>query len=113
MTALELPALQDSIARWRAQVNELNERTEQLVVSEQEALLVLGRYPEIGVVWAQIEIDSRQLSEDAMRWAREDKALMAIAARRAWQAHIHLRTLRRNRDASTVVLDLIRTALAQ
>ena len=113
LTALELPALQDSIARWRAQVDELNERTEQLATSEQEALLVLGRYPEIGVVWAQSELDSRQLSEDAMRWAREDKALMAIAARRAWQAQIHLRILRRNQKASAVVLDLIRTALAQ
>ena len=113
LTALELPALQDSIARWRAQVDELNERTEQLATSEQEALLVLGRYPEIGVVWAQTELDSRQLSEDAMRWAREDKALMAIAARRAWQAQIHLRILRRNQKASAVVLDLIRTALAQ
>jgi hypothetical protein len=47
LTALELPALQDSIARWRAQINVLNERTEQLVTSEHEALLVLGRYPEI------------------------------------------------------------------
>ena len=112
LTALELPALQDSIARWRAQVDELNERTEQLATSEQEALLVLGRYPEIGVVWAQSELDSRQLSEDAMRWAREDKALMAIAARRARQAQIHLRILRRNQKASAVVLDLIRTALA-
>lgn len=111
LTALELPALQDAIARWRAQVNELRERTEQLVASEQEALHVLGRNPEIGVVWAQLEIDSQRFSGDVMRWAREDKDVMTVAARRVFQARIHLRALRRNREASSVVLDLIRNAL--
>jgi hypothetical protein len=49
--------------------------------------------------------------------AREDKERMAIAARRAQQARIHLRMRQRNRnrnrEASIVVLDLIRTASAQ
>ena len=113
LTALDLPALRDVIARWRTQVNELRERTEQLVASEQEALLVLGRHPEIGVVWAQTMIDSQQFSGDLMRSVREDKELMAIAARRALQARIHLRTLRHNREASSAALDLIRAALAR
>jgi hypothetical protein len=113
LAALELPALQDAISRWRAQVNQLAERTEQLVDSEQEALLVLGRHPEVGVVWAQAEFDSQQLGNDVMRRVREDEELMAIAARRAFQARIHLRTLRANREASSLVLDLIRNALIQ
>lgn len=113
LSALDLPALQDVIARWRTQVNELRERTEQLVASEQEALLVLGRHPEIGVVWAQTIIDSQQFSGDLMRSVREDKELMAIAARRVHQARIHLQSLQRNREASSAVLDLIRPALAR
>ena len=113
LTALDLPALQDEIARWRTQVTELRERTEQLVESEQEALLVLGRHPEIGVVWAQTMIDSQQFSGDLMRSVREDKELMAIAARRALQARIHLRSLQHNRETSSAVLDLIRAALGR
>lgn len=113
LTLLELPALRDAIAQWRTHVNELDERTGQLVASEQEALLVLGRHPELGVVWAQSESDSQQLSDDVMRRAREDKELMAIAARRAHLGRIHLRTLRANRDASSLVLDLVRVALAR
>jgi hypothetical protein len=113
LTALDFPALRNAIARWRGQVNQLDERTEQLVASEQDALLVIGRHPEVGRVWAQAEGDSQQLSDDVMRRAREDKELMAIAARRAQQARIHLRTLQGNRDASIVVLELIRTASAQ
>ena len=113
LTALDLPALQDMIARWRTQVNELRERTEQLVASEQEALLVFGRHPEIGVVWVQTKFDSQQFSGDLMRSVREDEELMAIAARRALQARIHLRSLQHNREASSAVLDLIRPALAR
>jgi hypothetical protein len=113
LTALEFPALRNAIARWRGQVNQLDERTEQLVASEQDALLVIGRHPEVGVVWAQAENDSQQLSADVMRRAREDREIMAIAARRALQAHIHLRTLQGNREASIDVLDLIRTVSAQ
>lgn len=113
LTALAFPALRNAIARWRGQVNQLDERTEQLVASEQDALLVIGRHPEVGRVWAQAEGDSQQLSDDVMRRAREDKELMAIAARRAQQARIHLRALQGNREASIVVLELIRTASAQ
>jgi len=113
LAALELPALQDAVSRWRAQVNQLAERTAQLVDSEQEAQLVLGRHPEIGVAWAQTEFDSQQLGNDVMRRVREDKELMAIAARRALQARVHLRVLRANREASSLVLDLVRTALIQ
>jgi hypothetical protein len=113
LTALAFPALRNAIARWRGQVNQLDERTEQLVASEQDALLVIGRHPEVGRVWAQAEGDSQQLSDDVMRRAREDKELMAVAARRAQQARIHLRALQGNREASIVVLELIRTASAQ
>jgi hypothetical protein len=53
------------------------------------------------------------MNGDVVLWAREDKALMAIAARKAFQGHIHMLELRANRDASSEVLDLIRKALRQ
>ena len=56
--------------------------------SEQEALLAIGHHPEVAEAWAQVEYVELQLSHDVLRQAREDKELMAIAARRAWQSRI-------------------------
>jgi len=114
LTLLEDPVLQDAIWRWRAQVDILGERTAQLVVSEQEAFLALGHHPEVGVAWAQVASGApRLISGDVLQWAREDKEIMAIAARKAFQGHIHMEALRDNRDASRKVLELIRIALRQ
>lgn len=108
-------ALQEAIARWRTQIDELEERAGQLAINEGEALLVLGRYPQIGVVLAHAEDEkSRSLSNlsgDVMRQAREDNELMAIAARKAFQGQIHLQTLRDQREQADAVIGLIRIAL--
>jgi len=114
LALLEDPVLQDAIWRWRAQVDTLNERTEQLVGSEQEALFALGHHPEVAAAWAQAASGApRPMNSDALLWARKDKEIMAIAARKAFQGGIHMQTLRANRDASSEVLNLIRTALHQ
>ncbi len=111
------PLLQDAIAEWRSEVSELDEQRELLVENESEALLVIGRHPEIGLAWAEAASGvlplgkSPQLSESLMRNAREDKDIMALAARKAWHNRIHLNALRRNRETSVAVLDLIRVAL--
>ncbi len=71
----------------------------------------------IGLAWAEAASGvlplgkSPQLSESLMRNAREDKDIMALAARKAWHNRIHLNALRRNRENSVAVLDLIRVAL--
>ena len=111
--------LQDAIAEWRSEVIELDERRDLLVENESEALLVIGRHPEIGLAWAEIasavfpqRIDL-PLSESLMRNAREDKDIMALAARKAWHNRIHLNALRRNRQTSVAVLELIRVALEE
>jgi len=108
----EYPVLQNAIARWRSEVNELDERRVQLAASESEALLALGRYPEVGLAWTARESGAiPQLSDSVMRKARGDKEVMAIAARKAWQNRIHLNSLRSNRESSVAVLELIRMAM--
>ena len=107
-------ALQEAIARWRTQIDELDERAGQLAINEGEALLVLGRYPQIGVVLAHAEDEKSRalsgLSGDVMRQAREDNELMAIAARKAFQGQIHLQTLRDQREQADAVIGLIQAA---
>jgi hypothetical protein len=111
------PLLQDAIAEWRSEVIELDERRELLVENESDALLAIGRHPEIGLVWAEIASGvlplggNPQLSDSLMRNAREDKDVMALAARKSWHNRIHLNALRRNRETSVAVLDLIQVAL--
>ena len=107
-------ALQEAIARWRTQIDELDERAGQLAINEGEALLALGRYPQIGVVLAHAEDENSRslsgLSGDVMRQAREDNELMAIAARKAFQGQIHLQTLRLQREQAVAVIGLIQIA---
>ncbi len=48
-------ALQAAIARWRTQIDELDERAGQLATNEGDALLALGRHPQIGVALAHAD----------------------------------------------------------
>ena len=104
-------ALQAAIARWRTQIDELDERAGQLATNEGDALLALGRHPQIGVALAHADDENfGYLSGDTMRRAREDNELMAIAARKAFQGQIHLQTLRRQREQAEAVIGLIQIA---
>lgn len=107
-------ALQEAVARWRTQIDELAERAGQLAINEGEALLALGRYPQIGVVLAHAEDENSRnltgLSGDIMRRVREDNEFMAIAARKAFQGQIHLQTLRAQREQADAVIGLLQIA---
>ena len=104
-------ALQEAIARWRTQIDELDERAGQLAINEGEALLALGRYPQVAAVLAHADDENaRSLSGDIMVQAREDNELMAIAARKAFQGQVHLQTLRRQREQADAVIGLIQIA---
>ena len=114
---LKYPRLQSAIAQWRSEVSELDERRELLVANEAEALLTMGRHPEIGLAWVDVASgvlppqSVPHLSASMMRSAREDKDIMALAARKAWLNRIHLNALRRSRETSVAVIELIRVAL--
>jgi len=107
----EYRGLQNAIAQWRGEVYELDERRVQLAAAESDALRVIGHHSEVRAAWTSMESGVPNLTGDMMRRAREDEQLMAIAARKVWQDRIHLMLLRRNREASAEVLDLIRTML--
>lgn len=103
-------ALQEAVARWRIQIDELDERAGQLAINEREALLALGRHPQIAAVLAHADENSWSLSGDSMRQAQEDNELMAIAARKAFQGQIHLQTLRHQREQADAVIGLLQIA---
>ena len=107
----DMPLL-EAVALWRVEMDELQERGELLARNEAEALLALGRHDQVRSVLAQSGMGPAAagpgVSGETMRQVREDPAVMAIAGRKALQAHIHIMTLKNIRRRTEQVMERLR-----
>jgi hypothetical protein len=107
----DMPLL-EAVALWRVEMDELQERGEQLALNEGEALLALGRHAEVRLVLARSgmgpAVEGPGVSGEAMRQIHEDPTVMAIAGRKALQAHIHILTLNNIRQRTGQVMERLR-----
>ena len=107
LKSLENHSLQQTIADWRFEVAELDERRERLSEHEQDVLLALGRQVEFGLYLMFDRQDRFDVSTESMRRARANKEITALVQRKILMAQLHVRILGRLREKTMAVIAIL------
>ena len=107
LKSLENHSLQQTIADWRFEVAELDERRERLSEHEQDVLLELGRQAEFGLYLMFDRQDRIDVSTESMRRVRANKEITALVQRKILMAQLHVRILGRLREKTMAVIAIL------
>ncbi len=109
LESLTNSSLQVAIAQWRGALEEVDEYRFLLAGKHQDDVLqALARHEEIGSAFAEDRTGRANLSADAMRRAREDPDLLALASLKVLRDGGHIFNLRLLRDETESILFLLK-----